>query len=192
MKHIIIILTAIVFINCNVDKIFAQTDSTTVYSRTTRELESSTIPSDVFKMTNLRKLCITGMDCDYKKTDDKGNDITKCWAIGEIPGQVRNLKHLESLILRVNNIQTLPKEINELKSLRTLDLTDNPGLSNIDNVVGLENLEELVLFGCYLTKLPKDIGRLRNLKYLGLTENDIDSQEKERIKKALPTCDIKF
>jgi Leucine-rich repeat (LRR) protein len=100
--------------------------------------------------------------------------------------------NLEVLELRVNSIQSVPKEIMNLKNLKILDLTDNPGLINIDNVVWLENLEDLVLFGCDLHKLPPDIGRLKKLKYLGLTGNNIDSAELKRIRKALPTCDIKF
>ena len=190
MKQLLTIFISAII--CNAGESFAQNDTTTVYSSTTRELESNTMPDKIFRMTNLRKLSITGMDCDYGVTEDNGNDITKCWAIGEIPSRVQNLKHLETLILRVNNIQHLPKEINALKNLKILDLTDNPTLSNVDNIVGLENLEELVLFGCHLTKLPDNIGRLKKLKYLGLTENNIDSQEKERIKKALPACDIRF
>jgi hypothetical protein len=196
MRSIIIILTTIVFINCKVDigelSAIGTSDTTTIYAISTREFKSNKIPEKVFHMNKLRILSISGMDCDYKKFDEKGNDITKCWAIAEIPAEIKNLINLEILELRVNGIQTLPEEIGNLKKLRILDLTDNPGLSNIDNVIGLENLEKLVLFVCSLTKLPNNIGQLKKLRYLGLTANDIDVTEQERIKKALPTCDIRF
>lgn len=94
--------------------------------------------------------------------------------------------------MRVNSIQRLPEEINALDNLRVLDLTDNPGLSNIDPIVEVENLEELVLFGCSLTKLPEGIEKLKKLKYLGLTGNNLDKTEQDRILKALPTCEIIF
>ncbi|HEY8935354.1 MAG TPA: leucine-rich repeat domain-containing protein [Cyclobacteriaceae bacterium] len=196
MRLTITILIAAVLTNCKVDKkelsTVGDTDTTTIYSIATQDIQTNEIPKKVFEMGSLRKLTIIGMDCDYIQVDEKGNDITKCWAIREIPKEIKKLKKLETLELRVNSIQTLPKEIRELKNLKTLDLTDNPGLSNIDNVIELENLEELVLFGCYLTKLPADIGQLKKLRYLGLTGNNIELTEQGRIKKVLPTCDIKF
>jgi Leucine-rich repeat (LRR) protein len=196
MKSIIIILPGIIFFNCKVDRAqptpIVDTDTTTVYSATTLTLKSNSVPGQVFKMVGLRKLSITGMDCDYKVLDEKGNDVTRCWMIAVIPSEIRNLKKLEVLELRLNSISRLPDAIVELRNLRTLDLTDNLPLSNVDQVVGLENLEELILFGCGVTKLPEDIGKLRKLKYLGLGGNGLDKREQERIRSALPSCNIVF
>jgi Leucine-rich repeat (LRR) protein len=196
MRQIFLLFTAIVLSTCTVDKkdrrAVEHQDTTTVYSETTLKLKSNTIPPDVFKMTRLLKLSVIGMDCDYTDVDDNGNDVTKCWTIREIPEEIKELKQLEALVLRVNSIQNLPEAINSLENLRVLDLTDNPGLSNIDPIVGVENLEELVLFGCSLTKLPEGIGKLKKLKYLGLTGNNLDKTEQNRILKALPTCEIVF
>jgi hypothetical protein len=162
-----------------------QTDTTTIYHNSTANLKSRFIPNHVFEMRNLRTLSIQGMDCDY-------GDTTSCWMIREIPKQIGKLKELEVLQLNVNALRTIPKEINELKRLKTLDLTDNPGLSDIDNVVALLNLEKLYLFGCSLDKLPMDIGELKNLKQLGLTGNNIDKVELDRIRKALPNCKVTY
>ncbi len=167
-------------------------DTTTIFISSTRELKSGLIPDSVFQMTNLRHLSIQGMDCDYRIRDDKGNDITKCWMIGEIPSKIKNLKKLEFLQLNVNAISAIPIELAELKYLKTLDLTDNLNLSNIDVIVKLENLEDLSLNGCNIRKLPEKIEQLKKLKALGLSGNPIEQKEKDRIKKSLPNCRIYF
>ncbi|MDB5256168.1 MAG: disease resistance protein TAO1-like isoform [Chitinophagaceae bacterium] len=165
---------------------------TKVYHSTTAELKSDKIPAYVFEMTELTDLSIQGMDCDYRVSDDQGNDITQCWMIYEIPPEIKRLKHLESLRLNVNAITKLPPEIGELKQLKSLDLSDNLGLSDIQNVTALSNLEHLSLYGCSLDKLPADIGKLSKLTYLGLSGNAIDYMELARIRQALPDCEVVF
>jgi len=184
MRQFNFILTVIwVFVGQNCYS--QQTDTTTTYSNSTANLKSRFIPDKVFEMRDLRILSIQGMDCDY-------GDTTSCWMIREVPSQISRLKKLKTLQLNVNAIRTIPREIAVLKELKTLDLTDNPGLSDIDNVIALPNLEELYLFGCNLNKLPKNIGELKKLKRLGLTGNNIDKTELERIRKALPTCEVTY
>ena len=167
-------------------------DTITVYYNNTSKLKNEFIPDSVFQLYNLIELSIQGMDCDYRLSDENGNDITECWMISEIPLQIKNLKKLEQLRLNVNAITKIPKEIVELKNLKSIDLNDNMGLSDISYLMKLENLEELGLYGCGLTKLPPNIGELHKLKYLGLSGNQIDSIELNRIKKALPNCKIYF
>jgi Leucine-rich repeat (LRR) protein len=82
--------------------------------------------------------------------------------------------------------------LTELNNLTLIDLTDNAGLNNVDNLAKLQNLEYLYVYGCGLTKLPDNIGDLKNLKELGLVGNNLNNTERTRIKKALPTCIIKF
>lgn len=160
-----------------------QPDTTTVYHASTASLKSRFIPDQVFEMKNLRILSIQGMDCDF-------GDTTSCWMIREIPSQISRLKKLRTLRLNLHAIQAIPREIIALKDLQTFDLTDNSSLSRIDYVTALTNLKELYLFGCNLKKLPKNIGDLKNLKRLGLTGNDISRVELERIRTALPGCEI--
>ncbi|MGE8712328.1 leucine-rich repeat domain-containing protein, partial [Leptospira interrogans] len=64
---------------------------------------------------------------------------------------------------------TLPKEIGQLKNLYNLGLGTNQ-----------------------LTTLPKEIGQLKKLQWLLLSVNPILPQEKERIRKLLPNCEIRF
>jgi len=167
-------------------------DTITVFYSSTEQLKSGYIPDSVFQMINLRHLSIQGMDCDYRKTDENGNDITECWMINEIPSQIKNLKHLETLQLNVNAISKISIELTELKNLKSLVLDDNTGLSDIDNVVKIKNLEILSLNGCNISKLPDNIGQLKKLKSLGFAGNSISEAEKVRIKKALPNCAIYF
>ncbi len=199
MTNSLTIGTVLLAISCSsttTDKTVNQTgfdkqlssDTTTMYYASTAQLKSRYIPDSVFQMTNLQHLSIQGMDCDYREVDDKGNDITKCWMINEIPVQIKNLKQLKTLQLNVNAISKIPIELTELKNLKSLVLDDNSGLSNIDNVVKLENLETLGLNGCNISKLPNNIGQLKKLKSLGLAGNNISATEMERIKKALPNC----
>jgi len=161
------------------------TNSDTVYSISTRQLKSDKIPDSVFRMTKLRHLAISGMDCDY-------GDNKNCWSISKIPNEIKNLKDLTTIRLTVDAIAVIPFELTELKKLKLFDLSDNAGLTSFDNIAKCGSLEFLYLHGCGLTKLPDNIGDLKNLKELGLMGNNIDKTEQKRIKKALPNCIIKF
>jgi len=59
----------------------------------------------------------------------------------------------------------------------------------IGNLVRLETLD---LRGNGLTKLPVEISKLKKLKNLILYGNDFTVEEKEKIKRWLPNCQIEF
>lgn len=160
--------------------------SDTSFTVRTDTLKSCEIPTWVFEMKNLKHLALEGMDCDY-------GDDENCWMLGQIPREIRNLKKLTTFSYSLSRIETIPIELIELKNLKVLDLSDNPGLSNVENVAQIQSLEQLYLYGCNLTKLPDRISNLKNLKYLGLVGNwQISKTEKARIKKALPNCRITY
>ncbi|MGI4865824.1 MAG: leucine-rich repeat domain-containing protein [Janthinobacterium lividum] len=175
----------------NVDDV-AVISKSTIYNTSTQQLKSNRIPDSVFQMTNLRELSISGMDCDYVKRDKEGRIIIDCWMIKEIPADIKNLKKLTTLQLPLNAISRIPNEITQLTNLVSVNLTDNPGLSDVDILARLTQLKYLCLYGCNIKKFPADIGNLRNLKELGLAGNDIGKVELERIKKALPNCKVIF
>lgn len=157
----------------------------TIYQTTTRELKTDKIPDSVFYMQNLTRLSIAGMDCDY------GNH-TDCWTLKEIPSLIKNLSALKSISFTLNAISKLPEELSALKHLKSIDLTDNAGLTVFDNLTKLDSLESLSLIGCGLSKMPADIGKMKQLKELSLQGNHIDSLERIRIKMALPNCKVEF
>ena len=157
----------------------------TIYQTRTRDLKTDKIPDSVFNMQNLKDLSIAGMDCDY------GNH-TDCWTLKEIPSVIKNLTALRTLSLTLNSISSLPEELSTLKHLKSINLTDNAGLSSLDIITKLDSLETLTLTACGLSKMPADIGKLKQLKELNLQGNNLDSLEQVRIKSALPNCRIEF
>jgi hypothetical protein len=159
--------------------------SATAYVTSTRQLKSDKIPDSIFQITTLRRLTIIGGGCN-------GSTGNNCWMIREIPAEIANLQQLLLLELKANDLHTIPQELAYLPKLKTLDLSDNPALTNINPVTKLVNLEYLYLYGCGLQVLPADIGDLIRLKQLGLAGNRIGVAEQERIRQALPNCKIAF
>ena len=77
-----------------------------------------------------------------------------------------------SLDLSGLRIRKLPREISQLRRLRTLHASGNR-LTDFIEVCDLPLLETLDLSFNNLTSLPPEIGRLRNLKHLWLNNNNI-------------------
>jgi hypothetical protein len=164
----------------------------TVYIANTDMLKSNHIPDSVFQMKRLKKLWISGKDCDNGlHNDNNPNDGIKCWMIKMIPPEIGNLSQLDTLGLTLGAFGKFPDEISKLEKLRYLNLTDSY-MSNIDNLTSLKNLNHLLLYGCGLSKLPDNIGHLTNLKFIGLVGNNLDTSEIRRIKKALPNCEVYY
>jgi Leucine-rich repeat (LRR) protein len=90
---------------------------------------------------------------------------------------------------------SLPTEVSKLVKLHTLALSSNPKLNfgeAFTILSQLPTLEKLFLVGNRLEALPDSIGKLIGLKVLFLNENPLSAEERERIKKLLPHCEIKF
>lgn len=109
-----------------------------------------TIPLEVFENTELKYLSVWGQDCDVAGLE--------CFAIKELPPQIKKLTHLEELHLTLNYITVLPSEILALKNLKILNLTDNPGFKDIQTVIQMQWLEEFYCYGCHLSE--EDIKKL--------------------------------
>lgn len=85
-----------------------------------------------------------------------------------------------SLLAKGNALEYFPKVLNDIITLRVLDLSENNIDKFADNdFVQLENLEELDLSYNKLTYLPPSIGKLKKLKKLNLSGNRISYLPKE-------------
>ncbi|EMM95926.1 leucine rich repeat protein [Leptospira interrogans serovar Zanoni str. LT2156] len=109
-----------------------------------------------------------------------------------LPIEIGQLKNLQRLYLNHNQLITLPEEIGQLQNLQRLYLMDNQ-LTILSKEIGqLQNLQVLNLSYNQLKTLPKEIEQLKNLQTLYLNNNQLSFQEKEKIRKLLPKCQIKF
>ena len=93
--------------------------------------------------------------------------------IQQLPKEISNLKSLYKLDLSHNNIQQLPEELSELKELSDLILTGN-NLNSIPENFG--QLDQLIC--CYLNnnsikKLPDSFCNLKSLDTLELSNNQL-------------------
>uniref|UniRef100_UPI00260CE570 leucine-rich repeat domain-containing protein n=1 Tax=uncultured Microscilla sp. TaxID=432653 RepID=UPI00260CE570 len=115
----------------------------------------TSIPSEVSKLTKLKTL-ILFMDKSSEEEQEK------------IFINSKNVTSLELLRIRGRYFSVLPKQVGELKQLKTLYIQGQ------------------------LTTVPEEIKKLKNLKLLNLEMNKFPPEEKARIKKLLPNTEIKF
>lgn len=157
------------------------------------------LPSSIGRLTNLRRLFLTGK---------------RCRGLRWLPSSIGDLKSLEHLSLRDSGIYFLPSSIGKLKKLRVLDLVNTKHLSALPHEIwNLTNLrlkmkgsriisnrnnkfsstvdedesmirrwipcstKKLDLSFTRVDRLPLQIRRLQNLKSLDLsfTEGDMSS-----------------
>jgi len=83
------------------------------------------------------------------------------------------LRHCEWLSLRGNELQQLPGELWELRSLTHLDLSNNALSVLPHDVERLVNLEVLYVNTNQLQDLPIEIQNLSKLRYLNVADNNI-------------------
>lgn len=110
-----------------------------------------------------------------------------------LSSEISNFQKLTSISLSKTGLLNLPKEIGDLKNLKTLRVFAGGELKSIPEEIGkLQELEILDLWRNDLTTLPESISKLKNLKLLKIGENNFTSEEKKRIKRLLPNCEIKY
>lgn len=108
----------------------------------------------------------------------------------KIPDCMYHIETLRSLELENNPGIEISSDIQYLTSLNYLALINN-NLNNLpESICKLTNLKKLYLRGNNLTKLPNDIRMLSKLETLDLAYNNFSENEKTRIIKALPNCEI--
>ena len=96
-----------------------------------------------------------------------------------VPKEIGQLTNLTELYLFENQLTSVPKELGNLKNLKALDLSENQ-LTNAPKELGkLTNLTELDLSENQLTSVPKELSQLTNLTELDLSGNQLTNVPKE-------------
>ncbi|GAB4341362.1 MAG: hypothetical protein OHK0038_21070 [Flammeovirgaceae bacterium] len=92
---------------------------------------------------------------------------------GTLPADIQNLTSLRRLDLFGNNITSLPAQIGLLTNLEYLDLDDNNLTSLPDEIGNLTSLKTIWLARNNLTTLPNSISNWTNLENLFLQDNSL-------------------
>lgn len=93
--------------------------------------------------------------------------------LGHLPPQVRQLSNLKRLHLTKNELTKLPTELSQLVGLQSLSLNDNQFREFPLEVCLLPKLEWLNLNRNQLTKLPPEISQLTHLDWLRVSLNQL-------------------
>jgi Leucine-rich repeat (LRR) protein len=110
-----------------------------------------------------------------------------------LPESIGDLTQLQTLDLRSGKLTNFPESFWNLKQLRELDLSHNQRLNSLPESIGnLTQLQTLNLENTGLRSMPESIRNLTNLRSLNLYLNLISPAERERIRRALPNCEIRF
>jgi len=105
----------------------------------------------------------------------------------KVPDYVFSSTNLEELNLANNQLTgAIPAEIDHLKNLKILNLSDNLMTGVPAEVDQLQNLQILDLSNNRLTGLPYELGNLKNLKTLNISGNNYSALDLEIIIKNLP------
>ncbi len=90
-----------------------------------------------------------------------------------IPSSIVNLKNLETLLLKSNQLTTFPASILYLKKLKKIDLSNNLLTSIPIEIAGLVNLEELNISHNPDLEIPDFLFGLENLKKINIAGCDL-------------------
>jgi Leucine-rich repeat (LRR) protein len=113
--------------------------------------------------------------------------------ITSLPENIGNLKSLRSLELTANRLTTLPESFGNLESLRELYILNNSLTRLPESIGSLQKLEYLNLATNNLRTLPESIKYLQNLENLNLKGNPMDPDYISKLEnEILPNCDINF
>ena len=93
--------------------------------------------------------------------------------LGTLPDAFGDLKSLEVLDGRNNELRRLPDSFGSLATLKKVDLRNNNLEGRPDSIGSLNNLEELDLKSNNIKVLPESVGKLKSLKILDLQSNNI-------------------
>jgi Leucine-rich repeat (LRR) protein len=107
----------------------------------------------------------------------KSISFAEC-GLNELPEVIYQLDNLEQLFLGdylygANNISSFPKELANLKKLKTLFMPHNKLKCLSSEICGLQNLEELLVPANRIDSISPDIYKLKHLKSLNILGSDV-------------------
>ncbi|MFN8397612.1 MAG: leucine-rich repeat domain-containing protein [Bacteroidia bacterium] len=146
--------------------------------------DSTVLPSQLWKLTNLRKLSIYGWKgVSISPEIARLKNLQSLSIVGtsdfttRVPEELGSMKSLNSLILRDSKVMELPSHFD----LPNLKFFECEGLGMNGFPSGLENspLDTLILTMCHLEEIPGRIGKLKQLKHLGLAGNSLHTLPSE-------------
>jgi carbon monoxide dehydrogenase subunit G len=112
--------------------------------------------------------------------------------LSSLPVSIGNLTQLNRLSLNDNLLTILPESFGNISQLKKLYIDRNQLTSLPESIGNLGQLQELWLTQNQLTSLPDSISNLTNLRLLNLYGNPIPPAEIERIRRALPNCQVYY
>lgn len=123
--------------------------------------------------------------------------VTSVWAdkqnLISLPSGMNKLVNVKRLMLRNNNLSSIPSEIGSMAKLEVLNLFNNPKLTSIPNeITKLKNLKELSLSMTGVAELPAGLKSLKNLKVLDLRGSAVPYKTVLELINAMPNCKIMY
>jgi Leucine-rich repeat (LRR) protein len=93
--------------------------------------------------------------------------------LSELPKELDQLTQLQTLNLSGNALSALPESLGQLRQLKTLNLSTNQLTALAKQIGQLTQLRTLSLSNNQLTTLPKAVGQLTQLETLNLSNNQL-------------------
>ena len=109
-----------------------------------------------------------------------------------IPENITKCKTIKYLEISNNNIKNIPEKITDLENLMVLRLGQNKIDTIPEFIVKLKNLEILDLWGNEMTTIPPELNEMIKLKLLDLRMIEFSQDKQNHIKDMLPWVQIKF
>ncbi len=112
--------------------------------------------------------------------------------INDLPDCIGNLKQLQTLFVRNNQLTSLPASLNECTNLRVLDLKAN-SIAKLPDLNGLQQLQELNLSfnnGLTLDSEAAQFGKLNNLQKLDISYLPASNHTIATLQQAMPKAEI--
>lgn len=124
-----------------------------------------------------------------KKLEDI--QIENC-VMDSFPKQIFWVSSLKFLYLSKTNTYSLSTHFERLPNLEVLIIEDNPITSLPNNIYLAKNLRLLSIRNTKITKLPITISQMENLALLDVRGCAISKEYVDELKALLPGCDVKF